>query len=145
MPPIALPIEVIAPGDRYEGDTVIHVGEWLGDSLTLSMEGQEMPDSPYPYAPPSTFPIPNSDFFMNSRWHRWGRSTSPEFQVQLTATFHKVLQVPLPNWGSVRNTLTVWKRTASAVITGDRYAYIPMVERLEVEAAAPMLKHLLAA
>ena len=45
----------------------------------------------------------------------------------------------------MRNTLTVWKRTASAVIAGDRYAYIPMAERLEVEAAAPMLKHLLAA
>jgi hypothetical protein len=105
----------------YEGDTVIHVGEWLGDTLTLSMEGQEMPDDLHP----------------------WGRSTSAEFQVLLTATFHQVLQVPLPNWGSVRNTLTVWKRTTSAVIAGDRYAYIPVEERLEVEAAAPMLKHLL--
>ena len=105
----------------YEGDTVIHVGEWLGDTLTLSMEGQDMPDNLYP----------------------WGRSTSAEFQILLTATFHKVLQVPLPNWGSVRNTLTVWKRTTSAVIAGDRYAYVPAEERLEVEAAAPMLKHLL--
>jgi hypothetical protein len=62
----------------------------------------------------------------------------------LTASFHKVLQLPLPNWGSVRNTLTVWKRTTTSVIDGDRYAYIPTAERIEVEAAAPMLKHLLA-
>ena len=47
-------------------------------------------------------------------------------QNQLAASFHKVLQVPLPNWGSVRNCLTVWKRTRSTVLEGDRYAYIPV-------------------
>ena len=34
--------------------------------------------------------------------------------------------MPLPNWGSVRNCLTVWKRTRSTVLEGDRYAYIPV-------------------
>ena len=46
--------------EAYEGDTVIHVGELFGDTLTVSMEGQEMPDTPYP----------------------WGRSTQPAFQVR---------------------------------------------------------------
>lgn len=106
---------------NYQGDTVIHVGEWLGSTLTLSMEGQETPDSVYP----------------------WGRSTSPDFQLVMEASFHKVLQVPLPNWGSVRNCLTVWKRTTSVVLEGDRYAYIPEDEQLEMTMVAPSTKHLL--
>lgn len=105
----------------YKGDTVIHVGEWLGSTLTMSMEGQETPDEPHP----------------------WGRSTSVEFQILLNATFHKVLEVPLPNWGSVKNTLTVWKRTETVVLEGDRYAYVPPEEQLEVCVAAPFTRHLL--
>ena len=106
---------------NYHGDTVIHVGEWLGSTLTLSMEGQETPDNVYP----------------------WGRSTSPDFQIVMEASFHRVLQVPLPNWGSVRNLLTVWKRTTSVVLEGDRYAYIPEEERLEMTLASPLTQHLL--
>jgi len=106
---------------NYTGDTVIHVGEWLGSTLTLSMEGQESPDNVYP----------------------WGRSTSPDFQIVMEASFHRVLQVPLPNWGSVRNCLTVWKRTTSVVLEGDRYAYIPEDERLNMAVASPSTQHLL--
>lgn len=106
---------------NYQGDTVIHVGEWLGSTLTLSMEGQETPDNVYP----------------------WGRSTSPDFQIVMEASFHRVLQVPLPNWGSVRNCLTVWKRTTSVVLEGDRYAYIPEDERLNMTVASPLTQHLL--
>ena len=106
---------------NYQGDTVIHVGEWLGSTLTLSMEGQESPDNVYP----------------------WGRSTSPDFQIVMEASFHRVLQVTLPNWGSVRNVLTVWKRTTSVVLEGDRYAYIPEDEQLEMTVASPSTQHLL--
>jgi hypothetical protein len=132
--------------EQYKGDTVIHVGEWvrldihrrspcciqpdvllccrrqMGGTLTLSMEGQGTPNALHP----------------------WGRSTDPQFQVLLSATFHKVLQLPLPNWGSVRNCLTVWKRTASVVIGGDRYAHVPPDERLDFAMAAPCARHLLA-
>jgi len=106
---------------QFQGDTVIHVGEWLGSTLTLSMEGQETPDNVYP----------------------WGRSTSPDFQMLMEAAFHRVLQVPLPNWGSVKNCLTVWKRTTSVVLEGDRYAYIPEEEQLEMTMVSPSTKHLL--
>ena len=74
--------------------------------------------------------------------------------------------MPLPNWGSVRNCLTVWKRTRSTVLEGDRYAYIPVrppsfvipmlsaaemavrwavqeEERLDLTMAAPSAQHLL--
>ena len=74
--------------------------------------------------------------------------------------------MPLPNWGSVRNCLTVWKRTRSTVLEGDRYAYIPVrppspfipmlsaaemavrwavqeEERLDLTMAAPSTQHLL--
>ena len=76
--------------------------------------------------------------------------------------------MPLPNWGSVRNCLTVWKRTRSTVLEGDRYAYIPVrppfpftiptgmlrwlacvcsavqeEERLDLTMAAPCTQHLL--
>eukprot|EP00978_Attheya_sp_CCMP212_P024337 scaffold76329_cov59-Attheya_sp.AAC.4 len=105
----------------YQGDTIIHVGEWLGSTSTLSMEGQATPDDPHP----------------------WGRSTAVEFQILLNSTFHKVLDVPLPNWGSVKNCLTVWKRTQTVVLEDDRYAYIPSEERLEVCVATPSTRHLL--
>jgi len=105
----------------YKGNTIIHVGEWLGDTLTLSMEGQGTPDFHHP----------------------WGRSTNPQFQIQLNATFHKVLQLPLPNWGSVRNCLTVWKRTVTCVAGEDLYAFIPPNERLDLEMSSPSMRHLL--
>jgi hypothetical protein len=111
----------VASLQNFQGDTVIHVGEWLGSTLTVSMEGQGMPDQPYP----------------------WGRSTSPEFQVMLEAQFHKILQIELPNWGSVRNCLTVWKRTSTVILSGDRYAYIPPEERLDLTMASPSTWHLL--
>ena len=116
----SLPLSLAALME-YEGDTVVHVGEWFGDTFTMSMEGQELPEDPYP----------------------WGRSTDPRFQTALAASFHKVLQVPLPNWGSVRNCLTVWKRTECAVISGDRYAYVPEDERLSLVMACKSTEHLL--
>ena len=109
--------------EAFQGDTVIHVGEWLGETKTLSMENQSEPDVPY----------------------AWGRSTDPRFQTTLAARFHKILQLPLPNWGTVSNSLTVWRRTRSVVIEGDRYAHIPFKERIQPALAAPCVRHLLAA
>ena len=51
--------------------------------------------------------------------------------------------MPLPNWGSVRNHLTVWKRTQTTLIDGDKYAHIPVDERLELAVASPSTRHLL--
>ena len=53
-----------------------------------------------------------------------------------------MLQVPLPNWGSVRNCLTVWKRTRSTVLEGDRYAYIPVRPLLPLRHSCALLRWL---
>jgi|EP01049_Picozoa_sp_SAG25_P000647 hypothetical protein len=106
---------------EFSGDTIIHVGEMFGESLTLSMEGQEQPDAPY----------------------AWGRSTDPRFQQALVSSFHKIIQLPLPGWAAVRNSLSVWRRTQSCIIDGDRYAHVPAVERLPLAVAAPAFAHLL--
>ena len=86
----------------------------------------------------------------------WGRSSSPYFQQQLATQFHCVLQIPLPNWIHVRDSLTVWKRSSlcTLVFTADdddedgsneevSYRYVPPEERLPDERAAPFLLHLL--
>jgi hypothetical protein len=111
----------VASLQHYSGDVIIHVGEWLGSTWTMTMEGQGTCDTPYP----------------------WGRSTSPDFQMLLEASFHKILQYELPNWGSVRNCLTVWKRTTSVVLEGDRYAFVPEEEKLNLNMASPSTRHLL--
>eukprot|EP00977_Amphora_coffeiformis_P021408 scaffold9279_cov159-Amphora_coffeaeformis.AAC.8 len=86
----------------------------------------------------------------------WGRSSSPYFQQQLATQFHCVLQIPLPNWIHVRDTLTVWKRSSlcTIVFAADdeeeegsseevSYRYVPPEERLPEERVAPFLLHLL--
>lgn len=84
----------------------------------------------------------------------WGRSSSPSFQERLATKFHCVLQIPLPNWIHVRDTLTVWKRSSlCSLVFGDEeedesveeaaYRYIPPEERLPMERAAPCVAHLL--
>ena len=116
----AIPLS-LASLEAFEGETLIHVGELFGESLSVSMEGQELSDVDYP----------------------WGRSTDARFQIRLVSSFHKVLQVPLPCWANARDSLTVWRRTKTAVITGDRYAYVPGSERVSLEMAAPDTAHLL--
>ncbi|OQR85742.1 hypothetical protein ACHHYP_11455 [Achlya hypogyna] len=98
--------------NNYTGDTIIHVGEWLGQTVCL--------------------PEP------------WGRTSAPEFQTQLSAVFHKVLQVPLPSWHSSIDTLTVWKRTKTCIVDDGIYAYIPAEERLDLVQSSPSTAHLLA-
>jgi hypothetical protein len=86
----------------------------------------------------------------------WGRSSSLQFQERLATEFHCVLQIPLPNWVHVRDTLTVWKRSSlcTLVFAADEedeededeevsYRYIPPEERLPSVRVAPFLRHLL--
>ena len=86
----------------------------------------------------------------------WGRSSSPYFQQRLATEFHCVLQVPLPNWIHVRDTLTVWKRSilCTLVFAVDdedddesneevSYRYVPPEETLPNVRVAPFLLHLL--
>lgn len=112
--------------DQYKGDYVIHVGELFSDP-TLSLE----------QAP-------------------WGRSSSPEFQQSLAASFHCILHVGLPNWLHTRDSMSVWKRSevCTLVFAGDdeddadddeevHYRYVPLEEQLPKDVAAPCLQHLL--
>ena len=85
----------------------------------------------------------------------WGRSSSPEFQQQLAADFHCLLQISLPSWLHVRDTLSVWKRSETCAIVfaadeededGDEeveYRHIAAEERLPMDRVAPCLEHLL--
>lgn len=96
--------------DHYNGEVVLHIGEFLGHTLCL-------PDP-------------------------WGRTSAPEFQVRLAATYHKVLQVPLPNWHSSMDCLSVWKRTHTIIMEEDTYANIPPSEQLDLVMASPSTQHL---
>lgn len=113
---------------KYQGDWIIHVGELYSDA-TLSMD----------QAP-------------------WGRSSSPEFQQQLSAQYHCVLHASLPNWLHARDSISVWKRSQTCTMvfaaddeeeSGDdeaeevEYRHVPQEERLPFDIAAPCLQHLL--
>lgn len=120
--------------DIYRGAYIIHVGELYGDSISLDSE----------QAP-------------------WGRSSSWEFQLELTKTFHCVLKCSLKSsWLHVRDYISVWKRTTVictiAFAAGDdgecsdenggdveevQYRHIPSDERLPLDIAAPFIQHLL--
>ena len=84
----------------------------------------------------------------------WGRSSGASFQERLAAEYHCVLQVALPNWLHVRDTLSVWKRstTCSIVFAAEddededeevEYKHIPIDEQLPIDRAAPCMQHLL--
>jgi hypothetical protein len=75
----------------------------------------------------------------------WGKSASEDFQQHLAATFHMVLQVPLPSWLASRDTLTVWKRTATTMVGEAEFKNIPSGERLSQLQASPDFFHLLQA
>jgi hypothetical protein len=115
--------------EYFQGTHVIHVGELVTEA-NLSMD----------QAP-------------------WGRSSAPEFQERLLSEYHCLLKVELPNWLHVRDTISVWKRSATSTIVfaADdddddeedeedeevEYRHIPMDERLPTNVAAPCLAHLL--
>lgn len=118
---------------NYEGEYVIHVGELYG-SHTLSID-----QAPY------------------------GRSSSCDFQDYLNTYFHCILNMRIPNWIHVNDTLSVWKRSelCTVVYADDEeggkesaddeveeddiaeYKFIPVEERLPVDVAAPCVRHLL--
>lgn len=120
---------------KYEGKYVIHVGELYGS------HGLSIDQAPY------------------------GRSSSCDFQDYLNTYFHCLLNVRIPNWIHVNDTLSVWKRSElCAVVYADddeegeksladnddiseediaQYKFIPVDERLPVDVAAPCVCHLL--
>lgn len=114
--------------ENFAGSTIIHVGELYGDTLSLEQ------------AP-------------------FGRSSSSEFQQRLAGEYHCILKMKLENnWLHVRDTLSVWKRSATCCIAfenddesqGDDesdddayYKYVPSEELLPVDSAAPCVAHLL--
>lgn len=73
----------------------------------------------------------------------WGRACDGEFQQQLRATFHKVLQVPLPSWPGSIDALTVWRRTELCEVDDMTFKNIPEAERISLEAAAPCCRQFL--
>jgi hypothetical protein len=75
----------------------------------------------------------------------WGRTTRPAFQLQLGATFHRVLSVPLPSWPTSRDSLSVWRRSAHVTVDDQLFAFVPPAERVDLAAgiAAPAFAHLL--
>lgn len=94
---------------KYRGDTIIHVGEMLGQTVL---------ENP------------------------WGKSTDADFQQQLAASFHKVLQVPLPSWPGAMDTLSVWKRTEVCQIDDMIAKHIPPSEQLSLTLSCPKTQHL---
>ena len=62
----------------------------------------------------------------------WGKSAGPDFQINLMASFHKVLQVPLPSWMTSRDSLSVWKRTQVTSVDEGEFTFkdIPVEQRL---------------
>ena len=115
---------------HFKGTHLIHVGELYGDSTSL-----------------------------DSNQHPWGRSSSPEFQIELNRQFHCILKIYLKNnWLHVHDTLTVWKRTShicTMVFAPDDsddqdddeeeicFKHIPLNERLPLDQAAPCMLHFL--
>ena len=112
--------------EHFTGTHVIHVGETIWDA-TLSKD--QCP---------------------------WGRSSGSLFQQRLANEFHCLLKVELPNWLHVRDTISVWKRSATCTIVyaaesddeddqdeEEEYRHIPCSERLPMNLAAPCCAHLL--
>lgn len=79
----------------------------------------------------------------------WGRSSSADFQVELMETFHLLLVTRLPSFPVARDHLTVWRRTSFvrgqnyAKDRDDVWAAIPGEERIDFNASASSLRHLL--
>jgi hypothetical protein len=95
----------------------------------------------------------------------WGRSSGPDFQAHLHSHYHCILKVPLPGWLHVRDSLSVWKRSAMCTIAYEadsddddddddddgaeegedeqNYRYIPPDEQLPQIQAAPCMQALL--
>jgi len=84
----------------------------------------------------------------------WGRSSSPAFQDRLASEYHCLLKASLTNWLHVRDTISIWKRSATCSIVfaaeGDddeeeevKYKHVPVDERLPTDLAAPCVQHLL--
>jgi hypothetical protein len=88
--------------DTWQGDTLIHVGEWR----VPPGEANERDDDPL--APP-----PTADAFPRGTAQcddPGGITTSLEFQLAVETQFDLKHHVKLPNWPNTRDDLTVWVR-----------------------------------
>uniref|UniRef100_A0A7S2X6L1 Methyltransferase n=1 Tax=Lotharella oceanica TaxID=641309 RepID=A0A7S2X6L1_9EUKA len=72
----------------------------------------------------------------------WGKTTSSDFQLELSHGFHKVIQVPLPSWPSSLDCLSVWKRSQRTKIDDMELRYIPKNERLDLVQVCSSTAHL---
>jgi hypothetical protein len=96
--------------DHWQGDTLIHVGEWArrsGDSPETSPSGVsgDVAGESRDGARGETFPRGTS--LVN---HPAGLTTSRQFQDAVEAGFELQKVVRLPNWPGARDDLTVWVR-----------------------------------
>lgn len=74
----------------------------------------------------------------------WGKSADPEFQIELSASFHKIVQVPIPSWPTSINTLSVWRRTPLLNVDNEfTFKSIPSSQTLEVVLSCDETKHLI--
>ena len=103
----------------YQGDTIIHVGELAFLGGTYAGGEEQCP---------------------------FGRTTCSEFQVELAAQFHCVLNAKLKCLPHCNDYISVWKRSAFVSMGEDfqEWKAIPKEEALpDLDLAAPAFKHLL--
>ena len=124
---------------NYTGDTIVHIGEMLGETCCLPSPWGRTTDAEFQVSGQ----LPLLRLAPVGRAHF--RVAGGRAQVQLATTFHKVLAVPLPSWPCSQDSLTVWKRTTTCIADGQMYAYVPAEDRLQLSAgvAAPSMAHLL--
>ena len=117
---------------NFTGEHIIHIGELYGDTVAHDHQ-----------AP-------------------FGRSSSPDFQIQLATDFHCLLKIELPHWPHEGTTCSVWKRTKTCELVFDddedspddddtesnsnsdslKYANIPPNEQLPRTISTPSTRHL---
>jgi len=73
----------------------------------------------------------------------WGKTCGGDFQEELAASFHLVLQLALPSFQCSVDSISVWKRTQVTYIEGTGFKCIPPEEQIPISRAAPLYQHLL--
>ena len=66
----------------------------------------------------------------------YGKSFGQDFQEQLSLSFHKLLQVPLPSWRTSSDVLMVWKRSRVVEVDDILFRDTPEEERIEKQPMA---------
>ena len=102
--------------DYFQGTYVIHVGEVSGEvggalTHTINTSTQLIHERllPSPPLPPPTLQLFGDSVSLDQA--PFGRSSSMEFQCQLSRDYHCLLRASLPRWPHEGTTISVWKRT----------------------------------